>query len=98
MGVDYELFRELNPRKLRPFVKAFRKTNEYEQKRESMLAWSIGLYAAHAIAACFSKNAKYPDAPGFAEEENEKVEASRDSQMFEAYAIAFNNRFRKEQQ
>ena len=59
MGVGYELFWTLNPKSLSPFIKAF----SLKQKYDDSMAWQSGMYIRMAVASCFDKNTKYPNAP-----------------------------------
>jgi hypothetical protein len=59
IGVDYDLFWRLNPKSLKPFIKAF----TLKQEQEDVLQWTLGLYVQRAIGSCFDKNAKYPEKP-----------------------------------
>jgi hypothetical protein len=63
IGVPYELFPQLNPRKIEPFKKAFKQRKEEEIATMNYNAWLNGLYVTHAVGACFSKNSKYPSQP-----------------------------------
>jgi len=59
IGVDYEQFWILNPRKLEPFIKAFSLKQEYDDR----MAWLQGDYIRMAIASSMSKKVKYPKRP-----------------------------------
>lgn len=59
LGVDYELFWELNPKSLSPFIKAF----ELKREVDDIKAWEQGLYIQMAIASCLDKDFKYPKRP-----------------------------------
>ena len=63
MHVPYELFWHLNPRKLKPFEKAFEQEIEARQNAKNLEAWLHGLYNQNAIASVMSKNARYPTKP-----------------------------------
>lgn len=63
MGVSYETFWHLNPRKLKPFEKAYELEMESRQARMNLEAWLNGLYEQNAIASIFGKNNKYPTKP-----------------------------------
>ena len=85
IGIPYETFLILNPRTIKPFVKAFNDKKEEERATINYTAWLNGIYVSKAIGACFSKNFKYPDKP--IEEEKPLSHAER----FGAWAIASNN-------
>lgn len=59
MGVDYELFWELNPKSLSPFIKAF----NLKQIHNDTLAWQFGSYVKLAIGSSLCKEVKYPSKP-----------------------------------
>lgn len=63
MGVDYNVFWTLNPRKLKPFEKAYEMKLESRQNSMNLEAWLKGLYTQHAVASIMSKRAKYPQKP-----------------------------------
>ena len=63
MHVPYELFWHLNPRKLKPFEKAYEMEIESRQNSMNLESWLNGLYNQNAVASVFSKNAKYPTKP-----------------------------------
>jgi len=59
IGVPYELFWELDPNSLAPFVKAF----EFKQRYDDKISWQQGAYIRMAIVSALNKNAKYPNKP-----------------------------------
>ena len=63
MHVPYETFWHLNPRKLKPFEKAYEMEMESRQARMNLEAWVFGLYNQHAVASILSKGARYPSKP-----------------------------------
>lgn len=63
MHVPYEVFWHLNPRKLKPFEKAYDLEMQGRQNAMNLEAWIKGLYNQHAVASVLSKNAKYPQKP-----------------------------------
>ena len=92
--MDYDTFWKLTPRKLEPFIEAFKQKTEFEvnsfYERTNFAAWLGGLYFAHAIAANFSQNARYFDEPiSLKGETNEEAQIAR----FEAWAIGVNRKF-----
>lgn len=75
MGIDYNLFWKLNPRKLEPFLKA----REIQFKRKNEELWLQGVYFYNAISVCManafrkkgSKSYNYLEEPIKVGEENE---------------------------
>lgn len=63
IGISYELFWTLNPKKLEPFYEAERIKQEEKYKFENHSTWLNGVYMTKAISACFSKNTNYPEKP-----------------------------------
>lgn len=57
------LFWRLNPRRMKPFLKAFEDRKREERDSMNAHAYLIGRYVCDAIATCFAKNHKYPDKP-----------------------------------
>lgn len=92
MGVDYELFWQLTPRKLEPFVEAYKQKTELEtetfREKTNFAAWLQGIYFARAIAANFSKNTKYFDEPISLQAQDDGGVAK--AVKFEAWAMEFN--------
>lgn len=96
IGVPYELFGKLNPRRIMPFEKAFSEKRKQEQHENleylNVGAWFNGLYVTRAIATCFSKNDKYPENPINISCDKSKSEKTLDEHAsnFMEYAVAFN--------
>lgn len=63
MHVPWETFWHLNPKKLKPFEKAYEMEMDSRQRAANLNAWIQGMYEQHAIASIFGKNAKYPSKP-----------------------------------
>ena len=59
IGVDYQTFWSLTPKKLTPFVEAFKQKREHATEefraKANFAAWLQGVYIARAIAVNFSK-------------------------------------------
>jgi hypothetical protein len=90
IGVPYETFWNLSPKRLEPFVEAHKK--KFEQSNQ--LAWINGLYVAHAIGSCFSKSNKYPSKPiDFSK--NSNIEELSNAEKFKMVAMQFNRGFKK---
>lgn len=67
-----------------------------ERNQQNFSAWLNGLYICNAIAACFSKSARYMDKPiSFEpqEEEEQPVKLQGAVTQFSAYAMMFNQTF-----
>lgn len=94
IGVGYELFWKLNPKKLKPFMVAFKQKKDEEIATINYTTWLQGRYNADAINCNFSKNGKYPDKPIdlSGKKETPKNKATR----FSAWADAFNQQFKEE--
>lgn len=91
IGVSYDVFWKLTPRKLEPFIEAFKQKSEFEansfRERTNFAAWLQGIYFAHAIAANFSQNARYFDEPiNLNGKENSELQVAK----FESWAINYN--------
>lgn len=95
IGISYELFWKLNPEKLKPFFEAEKIKQEEKYRHANYIAWLTGLYMTHAIAACFSKNKKYPEKP-FESMKQEQANWTH-AERFEAWAMAFNKRFKEKE-
>lgn len=70
IGVDYDLFWELNPKSLSPFIKAFKLKQNYDDS----MNWSLGRYFQVAVASVLSKETKYPSEPFMANVDKDKNE------------------------
>lgn len=97
IGIDYELFWRLNPKKMEAFEEAFIKRTKLNQQQDNVNAWLNGIYMSYAIASCFGKNSQYPSEPinVYNDEMSQQERLKMEAEKFEAYAIAFNNEFRK---
>ena len=99
MGVPYETFWNLTPKKIEPFIEAFRQKQIYEaeafKEQTNFTAWLNGIYISHAISACYSKNAVYPEIPLDLSGKSNNDE--QDAIKFEAWALAFNAERKKKQ-
>ena len=89
IGVPYEAFDSLNPRKLKPFRKAYKQRKDEEIATTNYSAWLQGLYVANAIGACFSKNGKYMSQPIDMTGKNKLTL----SQKAELWALAMNEEY-----
>lgn len=94
IGVDYDLFWTLNPKSMKPFVKAF----ELKQEHENQIAWLQGMYIRLAIISAFNKESKYPNKPLTDEKKKAKPKLSPAEEikqkMFRQMQI-INSRFEK---
>ena len=99
MGVDYELFWTLNPKTLKPFIKAF----SLKQRQDDFLAWQQGAYIRLAIASVFAKSekVKYPPEPLGEKQYKKKVKQPSQQDLIKEKMMermrAINQRFRKEE-
>lgn len=98
IGVDYQTFWTLNPRKLTPFVEAYKQKQEYAarefREKANFSAWLQGVYIARAIAVNFAKNASYFDQPiMLSNSENSEEDVNGDAVKFECWAKTFNQQF-----
>lgn len=103
MGVPYDLFWHLNPRKLLPFAEAYRRKN---QERSNEM-WLMGQYVASALDATvcnampFTKRkrkGKYFEEPIRVTpktEEEKKLEEEKALQSFLGFAGAFEKEVKK---
>ncbi|MCI8611915.1 MAG: hypothetical protein HFE66_08380 [Clostridiales bacterium] len=97
--MDYQTFWDLTPKKLAPFVEAFKQRQEHAAQeyraKANFSAWLQGIYIARAIAVNFSKNTSYFDQPIVLTqqpaEEGDKGKA--DAIKFACWAKAFNQQF-----
>ena len=100
--MGYELFWKLTPKRLEPFVQAFKQKNQFEaeafRERTNFAAWLQGIYFAHAIAANFSNNAKYFDQPISFKEDEKGNETEVKATKFEAWSIGFNSNFKEKKE
>jgi hypothetical protein len=89
IGVDYDLFWELNPKSLEPFIKAF----QLKQRYEDAMNWNLGNYFRMAIASSMSKNAKYPNKPMLENKESKQHMSPEEiKKRFMAHAELLNAR------
>lgn len=89
MHVPYETFWHLNPRKLKPFEKAYELEIEARQNAKNLQAWLDGLYVQNAVASVLSKSAKYPQKP-FDLFNAKKKTVKEEGMDFERYVQQFN--------
>jgi hypothetical protein len=78
VGVPYELFWHLTPKKLKAFYKA------YNSKMQviDMKMWEMGVYVMKGIVACFSDKG-YPDKPLFGENSEKENSNQEEVAVFE---------------
>lgn len=81
IGLDIDLFWQLNPARLKPFVEAYEQKLHEERDSVNQQAYLIGAYVQYAIASCFSKEAKYPDKP-FDIKDNKEIEEWKSSDAY----------------
>jgi len=63
IGVGYELFWHLNPKKLEPFRASFKQIQDEKFATMNYSSWLNGIYVGKAISASFNKNVDYPNKP-----------------------------------
>lgn len=95
MDISYETFQILNPKRMKPFAKAFKQKKEEAFTTMNYTAWLNGIYVANAIGSCLSKNSHYPEKP--IEFNNKENQGKAQASIFEAWAIAFNKDFESKQ-
>lgn len=96
IGVDYELFWELCPKTISPFIKAFM----LKQKYDDTVAWQTGFYVKLAIVSALNKNAKYPTEPIGKKAEIEETPETKQEEIkrkFLQQMKLLNTRFGKEE-
>ena len=93
LGLSPGEFWDMDPKKLVPYEKAYRKNCEIRLQEADTASWLNGIYVSYAIAASFSSKSDYPPSPFYAQHKEDTAEDKRDSLLFEAYALAFNKEF-----
>lgn len=88
MGVDYTLFWTLNPRKLKPFIQAYKDKIKARHAEINLSAWLTGIYNRQAIVSALEPKVKYFDKP--IEQTDEVNEMEVNAAKFEAWAMVFN--------
>lgn len=92
MGIDYELFWSLNPRSMKPFIKAF----ELKQQIIDSNNYTLGSYIQVAIGSVLSpKDVKYPKVP-FSQMNKDVDKAELDAERFKRNMGRYNRKFDKE--
>lgn len=97
LGVDYELFWQLSPSKLIPFVRAYEERKKDRLNEANFIAWISGVYVSHAVAAVLGEGSGYPERPItiFEDEKSRDERKQKDAQAFGAYAAMFNKTYGK---
>lgn len=85
MGVSYETFWHLNPRKLKPIEKAYEMKMESRQAQMNLESWLQGLYVQNAVASVLAKNAKYPKKPFDLFGKEKKKTPEQEAEEFKEY-------------
>lgn len=91
IGVSYDLFWNLNPKSLAPFIKAFELKKQYDDS----VAWLHGTYIQMAIGSTMSNKVKYPPKPRSSNAIQKPTEMSSEEikeKMFQQMNI-LNSRF-----
>ncbi len=91
MGVPYDTFWHLNPKRMKPIEKAYEMKLEARQNQMNLEAWLFGLYNQNAIASVMGKNNKYPKKPhemfGTQKKKTPQEEAEEFKRYMEDFAI-----------
>lgn len=96
IGVDYDLFWSLNPRKLQPFVESFKMKQKIEIEYINYQTWLQGIYFGKALVASLDKNQEYFKEPiDFQKIKEQKSQEELMAMKFEAWSIAFNQSLEK---
>lgn len=96
IGVDYDLFWSLNPRKLQPFVKSFEMKQKIETEYINFQTWLQGIYFGRALVASLDKKQEYFNEPiNFEKNKKRKSQEELMAMKFEAWSIAFNQSLEK---
>lgn len=83
LGIDYNLFWELSPKRTEPFIEA----SKLKRKMENFNMWKHGLYIQSAVASVLSEKNKYYEEPiDFEAEHTEEQEAAK----WKAWAMNVN--------
>ncbi len=95
MGVPYNLFWHLNPRKLEPFRKAYKD----KLSQEDYNAWRQGAYIKLAVGSIlFSKKCKYPENPFSLVDESGEQKSLSEEEKFILWIDEYNRRFEENNQ
>lgn len=95
MGVDYNTFWTLNPKKLMPFITAYNEKRQDEANWADYVAWLHGLYTLEAITSILPKSkVKYPEQPRSMPKRSEEEAFERKKKKLEAAVEAFNAGFK----
>lgn len=86
IGVPYDLFWSLNPKSLKPFIRAF----VLKQQYDDTIAWQQGFYNRNAIVSAMNKSAKYPTRPIFTTENKQEVKTDIIKERFLRHAKMMN--------
>lgn len=96
MGVQYDLFWRLNPRRLKPFLKSYELRIENKRDMVNFHAWINNLYMGQMIASMFNKGEKYFEEPidlNVKEEKIDEPKVNPEAVKFSAMAMMFNKQF-----
>ena len=100
-GVPEQMFWGMNPRLLEPWQRMYEFEQQEEADKQDYIAWLNGKYVLEAIGAALDgKKCPYPSEPysiqARREEQDEANKIAADK--FMAFAMAFNERFKKQQE
>lgn len=88
-GISMDVFWNLNPKYMYMYQKEYIREKEEQIKLMDISAYYNGMYVQQAIAACFSKNAKYPKKPLLFEKEFIKSEQFEEQELTEEQKIDY---------
>lgn len=100
IGIPFETFWKLNPLTIKAHQKAYEAKLKADTRMMDSQAWLQGRYTLYAVAACLSKNVRYPKEPFGTEpqvrydEYGNEVQPLKHSDRFRMYAEEWNNRNR----
>ena len=97
MGVDYNTYWHLSPRKLLPFLKAYEEKKKAELEEMNFASWMSGVYVSYSMASVMGDKNIYPEnpLPLFENEEDIKERKEKEAEAFGAYAAMFNKEFKE---
>ena len=100
-GVPERMFWDMNPRLLEPWQRMYEYEQQEDADRRDYVAWLNGRYVLEAIGAALDgKRYPYPSEPYSIQQRREEQDEANKiaADKFRAFAMAFNERFRKQQQ
>lgn len=98
------IFWDLNPRRLEPWQRHYEYSEQLRRDEQDYVAWLTGRYVLDAVGAAFDgKQSPYPSEPySVTQMKQEQEEIATETRIaadkFAAFAMAFNEKFRKKQE